>query len=166
MALVAQFGCQLFKVGYYSIARGRFDPRWLSSAGGMPSAHAAFVTALSVFVGLRAGFGSELFAVSAVFSLIVVYDAYRLRGTVERHARASTRWSPRTPGWRPRSSTTWSGHTLPEIAVGIAAGGGVPGRLADLAARGGAAASDLLDDQLVQAAASARGGCRPARAST
>jgi acid phosphatase family membrane protein YuiD len=125
VALAAQFGCQLFKVGYYWIARGRFDPRWLASAGGMPSAHAAFVVALAVFVGLRSGFGSELFAVSAVFASIVVYDAYRLRGTVERHARVLQALAAAHPDVTVEKLHDMVGHTVPEIAVGIAAGAGV-----------------------------------------
>jgi uncharacterized protein len=125
VALVAQFGCQLFKVAYYGISRGRFDPRWLTSSGGMPSAHAAFVAALAVFVGLRSGFGSDSFAVSAVFASIVVYDAYRLRGTVERHARVLQALLAAHPGVSTEELHDMVGHTLPEIIVGVAAGGAV-----------------------------------------
>jgi hypothetical protein len=125
VALVAQFGCQLFKVAYYGISRGRFDPRWLTSSGGMPSAHAAFVTALAVFVGLRSGFGSDIFAVSAVFASIVVYDAYRLRGTVERHARVLQALLTAHPGVSTEKLHDMVGHTLPEIVAGVAAGGAV-----------------------------------------
>jgi len=125
VALVAQFGCQLFKVAYYGISRGRFDPRWLTSSGGMPSAHAAFVTALAVFVGLRSGFGSDIFAVSAVFASIVVYDAWRLRGTVERHARVLQALLTAHPGVSTEELHDMVGHTLPEIAAGVAAGGAV-----------------------------------------
>ena len=125
VALVAQFGCQLIKVGYYGIARGRFELRWLSSAGGMPSAHTAFVVALTVFVGLRSGFGSEIFAVSAVFASIVVYDAYRLRGTVERHARVLQALVAAHPDVEAEELHDMVGHTIPEIAVGIVAGAAV-----------------------------------------
>jgi acid phosphatase family membrane protein YuiD len=125
VALVAQFSCQIFKVGYYWIARGCFDPRWLTSAGGMPSAHAAFVTALAVFVGLRSGFGSDIFAVSAVFASIVVYDAYRLRGTVERHARVLQALVAAHPDITTEKLHDMVGHTLPEIAIGVAAGGAI-----------------------------------------
>lgn len=125
VALVAQFGCQIFKVAYYGISRGRFDPRWLTSSGGMPSAHAAFVTALAVFVGLRSGFGSDIFAVSAVFASIVVHDAWRLRGTVERHARALQALLAEHPGVSTEELHDMVGHTLPEIVAGVAAGGAV-----------------------------------------
>lgn len=123
VAVAVQVACQLFKVVYYSLVRGRFEIHRLVSAGGMPSAHAAFVSALSVSVGLRSGFASEIFAVSAVFSLIVVYDAYRLRGTVERHARAINALAAAHPGVAPSDHTDLVGHTLPEVGAGVAAGG-------------------------------------------
>jgi acid phosphatase family membrane protein YuiD len=125
VALVAQFGCQLFKVGFYWIARGKFEPRWLSSAGGMPSAHTAYVVALAVYIGLRQGFGSELFAACAVFASIVVYDAYRLRGTVERHARVLQALAAAHPEIEAEKLHDMIGHTVPEIAVGIVAGAAV-----------------------------------------
>jgi acid phosphatase family membrane protein YuiD len=122
VALIAQVGCQLFKVGYYWIARGKFELRWLSSAGGMPSAHSAYVVALAVFVGLRQGFASDIFAACAVFASIVVYDAYRLRGTVERHARVLQALVAAHPDVPTENLHDMVGHTVPEIAIGIAAG--------------------------------------------
>ena len=125
VAAAIQVACQLFKLAFYSARGGRLDARYLVSAGGMPSAHSAFVTALAVSVGLRSGFGSDLFAVSAVFSIIVIYDAWRLRGTVEHHARALQALAARHPGVVAGRLTGMVGHTLPEIAVGMAAGGGL-----------------------------------------
>jgi acid phosphatase family membrane protein YuiD len=122
VAVAVQLACQLFKVAFYSLRGGRFAPRWFVSAGGMPSAHAAFATALSVSVGLRAGFASEIFAVSAVFSLIVIYDAYRLRGAVERNARVLKALAAAHPRVAAGGIADLVGHSLPEIAVGIAAG--------------------------------------------
>lgn len=123
VALVAQFGCQLIKVGYYGIARGRFELRWLASAGGMPSAHAAYVVALAVFVGLRQGFGSDVFAACAVFASIVVYDAYRVRGAIDRHTRTLKALAAAHPEVEVEELRDTVGHTLPEIVVGAAAGG-------------------------------------------
>jgi acid phosphatase family membrane protein YuiD len=125
VAVAVQVACQLFKVVYYSIARGRLEAHRFVSAGGMPSAHAAFVTALAVSVGLRSGFVSDIFAVSAVFSLIVIYDAYRLRGTVERHARVLQALVAAHPEVPAEELNDLVGHTLPEIGVGIAVGGGL-----------------------------------------
>jgi acid phosphatase family membrane protein YuiD len=122
VAVAVQLACQLFKVVAYSIAHRRFEPHWFVSAGGMPSAHSAFVTTLTVSVGLRAGFASELFAVSAVFSLVVIYDAFRLRGTVQRHARVLQALAAEHPGIPADGLTGFVGHSPAEIAVGIAVG--------------------------------------------
>jgi acid phosphatase family membrane protein YuiD len=86
--------------------------------------HIDFVTALSVSIGLWNGFDSDLFAVACVFSAIVIYDAYRLRGTVERHARALKALLTGRPEVSAVGLTDMVGHTPVEIAVGIAAGGG------------------------------------------
>ncbi len=48
-------------------------------SGGMPSAHAASVTALTVMIGLIDGVSSGLFALSVLFSSVVMYDAMMVR---------------------------------------------------------------------------------------
>ena len=70
-AVVVQVACQAFKVVFYSIRERRLAFSRFISAGGMPSAHAAFVTSLSVSVGLWNGVRSDVFAVACVFSLII-----------------------------------------------------------------------------------------------
>ncbi len=124
-AVIVQVACQAFKVLLYSIREKRLNLRYFISAGGMPSAHSAFVAALSVSIGLWNGFDSDLFAVACVFSAIVMYDAYRLRGTVERHARALKALLSRHPEVSAGGLTDMVGHTPLEIVVGIAAGGGL-----------------------------------------
>jgi len=49
--------------------------------GGMPSAHTAIVTALTFSLFFKTGL-SELFFVSAIFALIVINDAIRIRKNV------------------------------------------------------------------------------------
>jgi len=51
----------------------------LTGSGGMPSSHAATVMALTFSVGTRIGYGSPVFAVCAVLSFIVMYDATGVR---------------------------------------------------------------------------------------
>jgi acid phosphatase family membrane protein YuiD len=50
--------------------------------GGMPSSHSSAVTALSTAVGIREGFASSAFAISAIIGMIVMFDAAGVR----RHA--------------------------------------------------------------------------------
>jgi hypothetical protein len=124
-ALAVQVACQLFKVVFYSIKEGRIALSYFISAGGMPSAHSAFVTALSVSVGLWSGLRSEVFAVAAVFSIIIIYDSWRLRGAVAHQARVLTKLVERHPDLDAIPLNTRLGHSMPEILVGIAAGGGI-----------------------------------------
>jgi acid phosphatase family membrane protein YuiD len=58
----------------------------LVSSGGMPSAHSAMVTALGTAVGSTHGWHSDLFAVVAVFAVIVLYDAVNIRYAVGQQA--------------------------------------------------------------------------------
>jgi acid phosphatase family membrane protein YuiD len=124
-AAAVQLACQAFKVAYYSIREKRLSLSWFVSAGGMPSAHSAFVTALTVSVGLWDGFGSGIFAVACVFAIITIYDALRLRGAVEHHARILAMLAAKHPDVDTGPINLRLGHTLPEIAAGIVAGGGL-----------------------------------------
>lgn len=62
------------------------DFRRFVGSGGMPSSHAAFVSTLTTLIGLKHGFNSDLFAVAAVFSLIIIYDAGGVRRAVGKQA--------------------------------------------------------------------------------
>ena len=57
----------------------RFDFRWLLGTGGMPSTHAAGVTALSLAIGFQSGFDSPLFAAAVAFTVITLFDAQGVR---------------------------------------------------------------------------------------
>jgi acid phosphatase family membrane protein YuiD len=124
-AVAVQVACQAFKVVFYSFRDRRPALSWFVSAGGMPSAHSAFVTALTVSVGLWDGFGSSVFAVACVFSVITIYDALRLRGAVEHHARVLTMLAAKHPDVPAGIINTRLGHTFAEILAGICAGGGL-----------------------------------------
>jgi len=120
-AVAVQVFCQLFKLVYYSARDRKLTLAYLVTAGGIPSAHSAFVTALGVAIGLRNGFDSDVFAITFVFGAIVVYDAYRLRGHVQRHAQVINERILRPAGEKPLSEMV--GHSIPEIVTGIVFGG-------------------------------------------
>jgi acid phosphatase family membrane protein YuiD len=122
-AVGVQVACQAFKVVLYSVRERRAAFWWFFSAGGMPSAHSAFVTALTVSVGLGSGFGSDVFAVACVFSVIIIYDSFRLRGAVQHHAKALKKLSRANRNLKLGPFNENIGHSLAEIAAGIAAGG-------------------------------------------
>ena len=51
----------------------------LFESGGMPSSHSASVVALMTVIGFRDHFESGLFGLAALFALIVMYDAMKVR---------------------------------------------------------------------------------------
>ena len=55
-AVAVQLLCQLFKVAHRSIKERRLRADAFVSAGGMPSAHTAFVVSLTLSIGLNRGF--------------------------------------------------------------------------------------------------------------
>jgi len=125
IAVAVQLACQAFKVVLYSLRERRPDLSWFFSAGGIPSAHSAFVTALSVSVGLARGFNSDVFAVACVFSIIIIYDSWRLRGAVQRHAQALNALARANRKLKLRTLNENIGHSLVEIAAGVISGGGL-----------------------------------------
>ena len=121
-AAIIQVLCQLTKLIFYSIKDRRFTFRYLFSAGGMPSSHSAFVTALTTSIALRNGLDSELFAIAFVFSAIIIYDAYRLRGTVQTHSKVLQELKKQSPAVAKIEINEMVGHSIPEIIAGIITG--------------------------------------------
>ncbi|MGK9431652.1 divergent PAP2 family protein [Bacillus atrophaeus] len=81
-SLAAIVFAQVVKVPIQFIVSRMLDWSLVTSTGGMPSSHSAAVTALSTGVALEHGLGSSLFAVSAIFAVITMFDATGVR----RHA--------------------------------------------------------------------------------
>lgn len=122
VALAVMAASQLFKLVLSSLRDRRLRLELLFSTGGMPSAHSALVTAFTVSLALWRGMDSEEFALSAVFSSIVVYDSIRLRGMVDLHTRILRDLQARVAGSRGISIPRWVGHSALETVVGMAAG--------------------------------------------
>ena len=78
-ALISNISAQLIKPFVYYFRTGKFDIQYTVACGGFPSSHTSTVSALSLAVGLVEGFESTLFAVTCIFSLIVIYDAVNVR---------------------------------------------------------------------------------------
>ncbi|MFN2464494.1 MAG: divergent PAP2 family protein [Candidatus Dormibacteria bacterium] len=88
---IAWFIAQSLKVVTDSVWHRRVDLARLGSSGGMPSSHTAMVLCLTTLIGRRVGVGSAEFAVSAIFSAVVMYDATGVRRAVGRQARVLNR---------------------------------------------------------------------------
>lgn len=78
-SFISWFSAQLIKYIIDGIRHRGWRIRLLFSSGGMPSSHTSAVIALSMGIGFFEGFGTTAFAVSGVFSLIVMYDAAGVR---------------------------------------------------------------------------------------
>jgi len=77
---------QTIKVIIGVIRERKFDFRWFVGTGGMPSSHAATVSALTTAVGLSFGTGSALFVITGVFSVIIIFDAQGFRRSTGKQA--------------------------------------------------------------------------------
>ena len=78
-ALVCNLIAQVLKTIFYYLKSGEWDLHWVVASGGFPSSHSSTVTGLSMAIGIQEGFNSALFAVTAIFAFIVMYDACHVR---------------------------------------------------------------------------------------
>ena len=103
----------------------RFNFRWFVGTGGMPSSHAAGVSALSTSIGVAYGFDSALFAVTLVFTLVVLFDAQGVRFSTGKMAEVLNKmlddiyWKKRLDD---KQLKEFLGHTPIEVFAGIALG--------------------------------------------
>ena len=78
-ALLAWFLAQLIKVILELVLLRRFDVKRFVSSGGMHSSHSALVVAAATAIGRLYGFDGPAFALAAVLSAVVMYDACNVR---------------------------------------------------------------------------------------
>lgn len=78
-ALISIVFAQTIKVPIHLIVMREFKPELVFSTGGMPSSHSAAVAALTTSIGIIEGVQSPLFAVSLIFSIIVMFDSSGVR---------------------------------------------------------------------------------------
>ncbi|MBL6803480.1 MAG: divergent PAP2 family protein [Synechococcus sp. BS307-5m-G38] len=70
---------QLSKLLIELIVHRRWRPAVLIETGGMPSSHSALVTGTTACIGWTLGFDHPLFALAAMVSFVVMYDASGIR---------------------------------------------------------------------------------------
>ena len=78
-ALLSNILAQVLKTVVYYYRTGKWDFHWVIASGGFPSSHSSTVTALSLSIGIQEGFDSAIFAVTTIFSFIVMYDECHVR---------------------------------------------------------------------------------------
>ena len=77
--LMAWLIAQTIKAAIGVVQEKRFNFKWFVGSGGMPSSHAATVSALATAVGLTYGFASPLFAITFFLAFIIMFDAQGVR---------------------------------------------------------------------------------------
>jgi hypothetical protein len=117
---------QLFKLVVGLVREKRFDLRFFIRSGGIASAHTALVTALATSVAIMQGFDSIVFAIAAVFAVIVMYDAAGVRLSVSRQSvvlnRIVRELRERRPGELEHDLREFIGHTPVQVFIGAAVG--------------------------------------------
>jgi len=121
---------QLLKVIIILIQKKQLDLRYLVISGGMPSAHSAVVSALATSVALIQGLGSAAFGLSAIFALIVMYDAAGVRQSVGKQSMVLNRMirelsQRRTITDLEHDLKEFIGHTSFQVIIGGLLGVGI-----------------------------------------
>lgn len=77
--VISLVAAQLLKPLIYYIVKKDWNPHLIGESGGFPSSHSALVSALTLAVGLQESFTSTIFAITAAFSVVIIYDAANVR---------------------------------------------------------------------------------------
>ena len=122
IALMACFIAQGLKLVIDLVKHQKLNVRVLVETGGMPSAHSALVAALATEVGQTAGWGSNQFAIAAIFAFIVMYDAAGVRQAAGKQARILNQiidqFSQEDYQWTEDRLKELLGHTPFQVIVG------------------------------------------------
>ncbi len=121
---------QLLKVFIALTRKKRIDLGLFVSSGGMPSAHSATVSALAASVAIVEGFSSVAFGISAIFAVVVMYDAAGVRQWVGRQSVVLNRIVREIRFRRPvaeleRDLREFIGHTQFQVIIGALLGIGI-----------------------------------------
>ncbi len=119
--LVAQF----IKLFTFALREKKFDYGFLFRLGGMPSSHTASAAACAMSVGLRAGFGSAVFAVALGVLALIMIDAQSVRRAAGVQARLLNQMAEdfyRNHKFSPEKLVEFLGHTRLEVLMGAVLG--------------------------------------------
>ena len=125
---VGWFLSSVLKIPIYYILHRKVNIALAFGTGGMPSSHAATMTATTLAIGLFGGFNQPLFALAIAVSMIIIYDAAGVRREAGFHAEALNRL---VDEWFAVTKTTlvdqkrmkeMLGHTPIEVVGGVLTG--------------------------------------------
>lgn len=139
-AMIACAIAQLLKPIVAAMTGNGFDMHLILSTGGMPSSHTSAVVALTSSIGATEGMGSIAFAISFVFSFIVMHDAMNIRFEAGKQAKVINEWSKilssihQDGAFTPTNLKTLLGHSFSQVAggliLGLAVGFAMPAAMA------------------------------------
>ncbi len=124
-ALTAWFIAQILKVALNILLSRKFNVQLFLSSGGFPSSHSATVSALALGIGKYYGWDSPIFAVAAVFGMIVLYDAAGVRRAAGKQAEVLNQLVERLyhgPDVAQEQLKELIGHTPLEVFGGVMVG--------------------------------------------
>lgn len=124
-AVASWLAAQLIKLFTFLIRERKFDYGFLFRLGGMPSSHTASAAACALSVGLRAGFGSPVFAVALGMLALIMIDAQSVRRAAGVQARLLNQMAEdfyRNHKFSPEKLVEFLGHTRMEVLMGALLG--------------------------------------------
>lgn len=86
VVFISMFAAQVYKLADSLFRQKKMVWSRLWETGGMPSSHSSSVMALTTAIAITQGLNSGAFAISTVFSIIVMYDAAGIRKAAGEHA--------------------------------------------------------------------------------
>ena len=87
-AVVGWLTAQVLKIFTKSLSNKKKSLKTLVfSTGGMPSSHSATMMALTTASAIKHGFGSSIFAICAILSIVVMTDAFGVRYETGKHSK-------------------------------------------------------------------------------
>jgi uncharacterized protein len=118
----------LLKIPIFFILHRKLNIALAFGTGGMPSSHAATMTATTLAIGLFDGFNTPVFALAIAITMIIIYDAAGVRREAGYHAEALNKlvdeWFAvtKTPLVDQKRMKEMLGHTPIEVLGGVLTG--------------------------------------------
>lgn len=123
-AVISCVIAQLLKPVFAVLAGHKFSYHQLLTTGGMPSSHTSAVIALTSSIGAIYGIENVAFAISFVFSIIVMHDAMGIRLEAGKQAKVINEWSEilskmhKDGPFEPTNLKTLLGHSFAQVLAG------------------------------------------------
>lgn len=126
LAILSWFFAQLGKLIIHLVLHRQLDFGKLVASGGMPSSHSSFVCSAVSSIGVIYGVSSPIFGLSAIFALVVMYDACHVRRSAGEQAKLlndlMSNWQGVTTKSMEHGLKVILGHTPAQVMTGAGIG--------------------------------------------